>query len=143
MVEIRPYRESDEAAVAALWDEVFPNPSPWNHPQTMIRHKLAVQRELFLVATLDDEIVGTAMGGYDGHRGWVYTVAVHPRNRRQGIGTALMGRVEAELARMGCPKVNLQVRASNQGVVRFYEKLGYQVEERVSMGKLLPQTPVR
>lgn len=136
-VEIRPYSESDKAAVAALWREVFPGSPTWNHPETDIQRKLTVQRELFLVAVLDSEIVGTVMGGYDGHRGWVYYVAVSPRHRRQGIGTALMTRVEEGLAGIGCPKINLQVRASNDPVVSFYERLGYRVEERVSMGKRL------
>ena len=77
------------------------------------------------------------MAGYDGHRGWVYYVAVRPGQRRRGIATALMRRAEEGLARIGCPKLNLQVRASNQAVVAFYRKLGYQVEERVSMAKRL------
>ena len=80
---------------------------------------------------------GTVMGGYDGHRGWVYSLAVVPEVRRRGVGTALMRHVERELAVRGCPKVNLQVLASNAATVAFYEKLGYSVEERVSMGKLL------
>jgi ribosomal protein S18 acetylase RimI-like enzyme len=136
-IEIRSYLDSDEAAVVALWREVFPGSPTWNHPETDIQRKLAVQRELFLVAVLDSEIVGTAMGGYDGHRGWVYYVAVSPRHRRQGIGTALMAGVEEGLIRIGCPKINLQVRASNDRVVSFYEQLGYKVEERVSIGKRL------
>ena len=137
MTQIRPYSESDEAAVAELWRQVFPGSPSWNHPETDIQRKLSVQRELFLVAALGSEIVGTAMAGYDGHRGWVYYVAVSPRHRRQGIGTALMNNVEQRLASLGCPKLNLQVRASNHEVVSFYENLGYEVEERISMGKRL------
>lgn len=137
MLEIRPYSESDEAAVAALWREVFPNAPAWNHPETTIQRKLAVQRELFLVATTDSRIVGTAMGGYDGHRGWVHYVAVSTRHRRHGVGAALMKAVEERLAKMGCPKLNLQIRAEDREVVAFYEALGYRIEERVSMGKLL------
>ena len=136
-VNIRPYSESDEAAVAELWREVFPGSPAWNHPETDIQRKLAMQRELFLVVTLGSEIVGTAMAGYDGHRGWVYYVAVSPRRRRQGIGAGLMAGVEERLARLGCPKLNLQVRASNHEVVSFYEQLGYGIEERISMGKRL------
>ena len=139
-VQIRGYAASDETAVARLWREVFPDSSAWNHPETDIRRKLTVQPELFLVATLDTELVGTAMAGFDGHRGWVYYVAVSPRHRRQGIGRALMREVEERLARLGCPKLNLQVRASNEEVVSFYKKLGYRVEERVSMGKRLPDS---
>lgn len=134
---IRSYSEPDEARVAVLWREVFPGSPSWNQPETDIQRKLAIQRELFLVATIDSELVGTAMAGYDGHRGWVYYVAVSPKHRRQGIGTALMKAVEQRLASMGCPKLNLQVRATNEEVVAFYRKLGYEVEERISMGKRL------
>lgn len=136
-MKIRPYTASDRQAVAALWREVYPDAPAHNHPETDIQRKLAVQRELFFVATEGPELVGTAMAGYDGHRGWVYYVVVSPRHRRQGIGTALMAQVEEGLAGLGCPKLNLQVRATNYEVVRFYEKLGYEVEERVSMGKRL------
>ena len=135
--EIRPFLESDETAVAALWREVFPDAPPRNHPETDMERKLAVQRELFLVAVLGSDIVGTAMAGYDGHRGWVYYVAVSPVHRGQGIGTALMKRAEERLVGLGCPKLNLQVRSSNGGAVAFYEKLGYSVEDRISMGKVL------
>jgi ribosomal protein S18 acetylase RimI-like enzyme len=137
MLEIRPYRESDEAAVGALWRRVFPDAPAWNVPEADIQLKLSVQRELFLVASWENELVGTAMGGYDGHRGWVYYVAVAPGARRRGIGRALMARVEVELAALGCPKLNVQVRGSNRSAVAFYERLGYAVEERISLGKRL------
>ena len=138
---IRPYLESDEAAVAALWREVYPDAPWWNHPETDIRRKLRVQRELFLLALEGDEVVGTSMGGYDGHRGWVHYLVVKPSHQRQGIGTVLMAEVERRLRAMGCPKINLQVRATNDEVVEFYRKLGYAVEERVSMGKRLVEKP--
>jgi ribosomal protein S18 acetylase RimI-like enzyme len=135
-VEIRPYSEADETAVVALWREVFPDSPPWNRPQADIRRKLAIQAEFFYVAAIGSEVVGTAMSGFDGHRGWIYYLAVDPRYRRQGIGTALMQRVERSLQSMGCPKLNLQVRSTNQRVVSFYRKLGYHVERRISMSKL-------
>lgn len=137
-VRIRPYQVADEASVADLWRAVFPGAPAWNRPEEDIRRKLAVQRELFLVAETGGRIVGSAMAGFDGHRGWVYYVAVMPEHRRQGIGTALMAAVERGLAQLGCPKLNLQVRASNEAVVAFYRQLGYSVEERISMGKRLP-----
>lgn len=140
---IRPYVETDERAVAALWRLVFPDTSPWNHPETDIQRKLAVQRDLFLVATVGDDLVGTAMAGYDGHRGWVYYLAVHPEHRRRGIGSALLSRAEQGLASIGCPKLNLQVRDGNEEVIAFYRKLGYQVEERVSLGKRLTPSEAR
>jgi ribosomal protein S18 acetylase RimI-like enzyme len=134
---VRPFEEGDTLAVAALWREVFPDAPPWNEPRRDIERKLSVQRDLFLVACEADRIVGTAMGGYDGHRGWVYYVAVSPAWRRRGIGAALMRAIEDALREMGCPKLNLQVRSSNRGAVDFYARLGYEVEERVSMGKRL------
>ena len=137
VILIRSYLDEDESAVTRLWREVFPSAPTWNRPEDDIRRKLTVQRELFVVAELKGEIVGSAMAGYDGHRGWVYYVAVSPARRRQGIGTALMNDVEQRLARIGCPKLNLQVRVSNEAVVAFYRHLGYEVEERISMGKRL------
>ncbi len=134
---VRPYRESDEQDVVTLWGEVFPDAPAWNDPAGNIRLKLGVQSELFLVAVVKSRAVGTAMAGFDGHRGWVYFVAVEPAHRKRGIGRALMRAVEDGLRRMGCPKLNLQVRASNPTAVRFYERLGYTIEDRVSMGRRL------
>ena len=94
-----------------------------------------MERDLFYVADVDATVIGTVMGGYDGHRGWIYSLAVSPDRRRQGVATALMTHREQALAHRGCPKINLQMLASNQGVVAFYKNLGYKVEERVSMGK--------
>ncbi|MFC1682963.1 GNAT family acetyltransferase [Candidatus Zixiibacteriota bacterium] len=136
-LEIRPFSETDAQAVAALWKQVFSDAPAWNIPEADIDRKLQVQPELFLVAILEGKIVGTAMAGFDGHRGWVYYLAVSPGHRRQGIGTELMRRVEEDLAAMGCPKLNLQVRASNAQAGSFYQRLGYRVEERISMGKRL------
>jgi ribosomal protein S18 acetylase RimI-like enzyme len=136
-MEIRPFHEADESDVIALWKSVFAYPAPHNDPAKIIRDKLAVQRDLFFVAVLDGVVAGTVMGGYDGHRGWIYSLAVNPDVRCRGIGTALMRHIEQELAKRGCPKINLQVLPSNAAVVAFYQKLGYAVEERVSMGKVL------
>jgi ribosomal protein S18 acetylase RimI-like enzyme len=82
-------------------------------------------------------VVGSVMGGYDGHRGWIYALAVKPSHRRRGIASALMHAIERRLAAAGCGKLNLQVRASNSAVIAFYEALGFAVEARVSMGKRL------
>jgi ribosomal protein S18 acetylase RimI-like enzyme len=136
-VEIRPFQENDAATVTALWTSVFGYPAPHNDPANIIRHKLAVQRELFFVGYEAGELAGTVMGGYDGHRGWIYSLAVARAFRRRGFGAALMRHVERELAKLGCLKINLQVLASNVAVVDFYQSVGYQVEERISMGKLL------
>lgn len=134
---IRPYTESDEAGVIWLWREVFPDNPPWNEPKADIQRKLACQRELFLVGEWNGRIVATVIGGFDGHRGWLHLVAVSPDCQRRGFGKRMMNEAEKRLREIGCTKINLQVRASNVGVVSFYNQLGYAVEERVSMGKRL------
>lgn len=138
-LQVRPYAEHDAAQVVRIWETVFPDNPPWNVPAEDIRRKLAVQRSLFLIGERGDEIVGTVMAGFDGHRGWIHRMAVLPEYRRRGFARALMMEVERRLAALGCTKVNLQVRSTNTGVVAFYEKIGYGVEDRVSMGKLLVQ----
>ena len=134
---IRPYHDADELSLVALWAAVLPPNAPHNDPATSLRKKLAADRELLLVAEASGEVAGAVMGGYDGHRGWVYSLAVRPDRRRRGIGTALVRRMETMLAELGCLKVNLQVRTSNAGVVEFYERLGFRVEEILSLGKRL------
>ena len=137
VMTIRSYREADEAQVAALWSDIFPEQRPWNQPPAYIARKLGFQRELFLVGEIDGRVVATVVGGFDGVRGWIYHLAVVPARRRCGYGHAMMEAVERELAALGCPKINLQILPQNTEVAHFYERLGYAVEERVSMGKLL------
>ena len=103
----------------------------------MIDRKLPIQPELFLVAELDGVLVGTVMAGFDGVRGWLHRLAVRNSARRSGAGTALVRSAEAGLSALGCPKVNLQVRSSNEQVVAFYRALGYSIEDRVSLGRQL------
>jgi ribosomal protein S18 acetylase RimI-like enzyme len=134
-IDIRPYHTSDEAAVVALWREVFADDPPHHDPAASIQLKMAVQPELFFVALREGELVGTVMAGFDGHRGWIYRVAVSQEHQRQGIGTALVRRAESELIARGAPKINLQIRATNSQVLGFYQHLGYIAEERISMGK--------
>jgi len=103
----------------------------------MIENKLKVQPELLLVGVAGAELVGAVIAGFDGVRGWIYHLAVLPAWRRRGIATALVRQAEVGLAKLGCSKVNLQVRATNSVVLAFYQSLGYLVEERVSMGRRL------
>jgi ribosomal protein S18 acetylase RimI-like enzyme len=135
-VEIRTYAGADNAAVVALW-QACDLTRPWNDPHKDIARKVAVDDGLFLVGTVDGVIVASVMAGYDGHRGWVNYLAVDPDHRGDGYGRALMAEAEARLAARGCPKVNLQVRATNADVLAFYEHLGYVVDAAVSMGKRL------
>lgn len=136
-LEIRPYRDADHDALVRLWATVFADDPPRNAPDRVIARKRTVQPELLLVAFSDGALVGAVMAGFDGVRGWIHHLAVAPEARRGGVGGALVRVAEAGLARLGCPKVNLQVRAENAGVVAFYRSLGYAVEERLSLGKAL------
>ena len=135
-MNIRSYRETDEAAVVALW-EACNLTRPWNNPQKDIVRKLQVNPEWFLVAELAGQIVGTVMVGYEGHRGWINYLAVAPTHRRAGLGRALMAAAEQRLRAAGCPKINLQVRPDNPEAVAFYERIGFAVEGTISLGKRL------
>ena len=133
---IRPFAAADEDAVVALW-EAAGLTRAWNDPRKDIARKLRIQPEWFLVATIGTEIIGTVMAGYDGHRGWVNYLAVAPTERRSGVGRALMAEVERVLREAGCPKINLQIRATNRAAAGFYEALGYTADDVISLGRRL------
>ena len=133
---IRPFREEDAEAVVALWHACGLT-RPWNDPHQDIARKLAVQRDLFLVGEQEGSVIASVMCGYEGHRGWVNYLAVHPRHQRRGLGALLMARAEELLHAAGCPKLNLQVRASNTEVLAFYRALGYAQDEVIALGKRL------
>ena len=136
-VLILTYQDDDLPAIMVLWEAVFPGDSPGNQAPVAIPQKETFQPGLIFVAEREGEVIGTCMAGYDGHRGWLNAVAVHPDAQRQGIATKLIDHAVDALKALGCPKVNLQVRAGNEAVVAFYKTLGFDVEERVSMGKSL------
>lgn len=138
-VEIRCYQDSDHDAVVALWRQVFEYRDPHQTPEIAIRNKRAQGDDLLLVAVAGACLIGTVMGGYDGHRGWIYSLAVAPSLRRRGVARALLDQLEWALAGRGCMKVNLQVLDGNDRAVAFYRAAGYRVEARVSMGKHLYQ----
>ena len=135
---LRPYRETDESAVLALWRECGLL-RPWNDPRKDIRRKLRVNPEWFLVLERGDALVGSVMAGYEGHRGWINYLAVAPGAQRTGLGRLLMAEAERLLRTAGCPKINLQVRTGNADVIAFYRRLGFVVDDCVSLGKRLEQ----
>ena len=136
-IEIRPYESSsDEMQVVQLWTDCG-LAVPWNNPHRDIQRKLEVQPELFLVGYLTDRIIATVMAGYDGHRGWINYLAVHPDHQAIGIGRCMMAEAESRLRAAGCPKINLQVRRTNAKVIGFYKKIGYKLDDVVSLGKRL------
>lgn len=136
-LQIGTYRATQFAQVRDLWNEAFPDDPPRNRAEAAIPQKLAVQPDLLVVATLDGHVAGTVMAGYDGHRGWLYSLAVRREQRSRGIGRSLVREAERRLAALGCTKVNLQVRGSNERLAGFYEALGFAREERISLGKAL------
>lgn len=136
MIDIRAFRAADEPEVVRLWTECGLTRS-WNDPHKDILRKLSVQPGLFLVGLVDGAIVATAMAGFDGHRGWVNYLAVAEKHRRRGCASRMMQRIEKELEALGCPKLNIQIRAGNAAVVAFYEKLGYARDETIVLGKRL------
>ena len=142
-MQIRPFADADAPALVALW-QVCGLIRDWNDPHLDIARKRGVQPELFLVGAVGDQLVASAMGGYDGHRGWVNYLAVDPAHRHRGYAARLMTRLETLLTDCGCPKLNLQVRTSNAEAVAFYRRLGYVQDEAVSFGKrLIVDGPVR
>jgi ribosomal protein S18 acetylase RimI-like enzyme len=141
-MRIRPYEAGDVAVVIALWRDcglVVPH----NDPVADIRRKLDVAPELFLVGLVDSRLVASVMAGYEGHRGWINYLAVAPSLQGKGYGRQIMEQAEQLLRERGCPKINLQIRATNRRVIEFYERLGFSVDNVVSMGKrLLVDGPV-
>jgi len=138
-MKIRLYEDAkDKLAVISLWKLVFVINLPHHDPFASINRKLSENDDLFFVATTDEnKVIGTIMVGYDGHRGWIYALAVDPKHRKKGIGAMLLAQAEKILKNRNCPKINLQIETWNQEVIEFYRKNGYQVEERISMGKIL------
>ena len=133
---VRQFTSDDKTAVIELWQKCGLI-SPENNPERDIERKLKVNPELFLVGTIDGRVVATAMGGYEGHRGWVNYLAVEPEYRESGFGRLLMEQLEKMLLDIGCPKINLNVRTTNKEVLEFYEIIGYRRDEVITMTKRL------
>ncbi len=135
-MQIRPYQSEDQDAVISLWlacDLV----RPWNDPVKDIRRKVPVGPDLFLVGLLDEKLIASVMAGYEGHRGWLNYLAVAPQHQRRGYGRAIVAEAERLLRQAGCPKINLQVRTPNRQAIEFYRRIGYSIDDVVSMGKRL------
>ena len=136
-MDTRVFTPADTETVVQLWSDCGLT-RPWNDPHKDIARKLSVSPELFLIGTNGQGLLmATVMVGYDGHRGWINYLAVHPAHQRQGHASQLMQQAEQLLTERGCPKLNLQVRAGNEVVIALYESLGYTDDKTVSMGKRL------
>jgi RimJ/RimL family protein N-acetyltransferase len=134
---VRRFQASDGESLIALWLQVLPDSQPWNAPKEALIRKVNRGDGLVFVAEQNGSVVGAVKAGYDGVRGWIYSLAVLPDQRRNGIGRKLLHAAESTLTDLGCPKMNLQVRSSNSEVIEFYQRCGYLVEERASLGKAL------
>lgn len=121
---IRDYAPADFAAVAALWERCG-LVRPWNDPADDVALCLKSGHGAVLVGAAGDAIAATVMVGHDGHRGWVYYLAVDPERGRTGLGRRMMAAAEQWLIQRGLPKLHLMVRAENDAVAAFYRKLGY------------------
>jgi ribosomal protein S18 acetylase RimI-like enzyme len=139
-VTVRLYRAGDEPGLCGLWTDVFGYPEARNAPARVLEQKLRWDDRL-LVAERAGQVLGSLMLGYDGHRGWLYRLAVTPSARRCGLGRALVREAERLLAEIGCPKINLQLHADNEAGASFWAALGYGREPRISMGKDLSGPP--
>ncbi len=136
-MQIRPFHTDDQTAVIQLWNDCG-LVKPQNNPEKDISCKLKIHPELFLIGyDNNDKIIASIMGGYEGHRGWINYLAVHPLQQRCGYARMLMQEIEERLQTLGCPKINLQVRDTNNEVLAFYQAIGYQEDLVISFGKRL------
>lgn len=130
---IRVFRESDREAVKDLW-RACNLTMPQNDPDTDIDLKVRFQPELFFVGECGGKVAATIMAGYDGHRGYMNYVGVHPVYQKKGFGKKMVMFVLSELQKKGSPKVNISVRTTNEKVLAFYRKLGFAEDPVIGMG---------
>ena len=133
---IHNYQPRDEEDVVSLWRECE-LVVPWNNPLTDIARKTADSPHLFFVGRIDEQLVASCMAGYDGHRGWIYFLAVRKAHRHKGLAARLVRHVETKLIELGCPKLELMVRDSNTSVISFYRNIGFKSEPVMVLSKRL------
>jgi ribosomal protein S18 acetylase RimI-like enzyme len=114
--------------VVGLWERAGLT-RPWNDPRADLRRAVDGPASLVLIGVKGDRLIATVMVGHDGHRGWVYYLAVSPEAQREGHGRTMMSAAEAWLRARGIPKLNLMVRSGNQAVGDFYRSLGYEIDD--------------
>jgi len=125
---------NDAAQIVELWNNVGLM-RPWNDPNKDIELSLAAESSMLFKAQKGNVLIGTVMAGYDGHRGWIYYLAVDPAHQKQGVGRKLYDTALDWLKEKGAPKVQILIRADNTDVVSFYEALGFEKSTSVLMGK--------
>jgi ribosomal protein S18 acetylase RimI-like enzyme len=135
-LSVSPITDADVPHVVGLWQRCGLT-RPWNDPSSDIAFARRGPSSTILIGRTGDAIAATAMVGHDGHRGWVYYVAVDPVAQKQGLGRAIMAAAEDWLRQQGIAKVMLMVRPDNRQVQAFYETLGYDEQKRVIYSKWL------
>ena len=135
-IKISTYEESHLSGLEALWKQCLPDDPLWEAADAA-QSASQSQSTIRLVANDGADVIGSVMAGYDGHRGWLYALAVLPDYRFDHIATTLLIEAEKKLRSIGCTKINLQIRSSNAQAQQFYRTLGYATEDRISMGKRL------
>jgi ribosomal protein S18 acetylase RimI-like enzyme len=135
-LDISPLLPGEAEAAVALWEEAGLT-RPWNDPRADIRLALAGPASTVLAGRIDGGLVATAMVGWDGHRGWLYYLAVAKAERRRGYGARMARAAEDWLAARQAPKIQLLIRAENQAVIAFYEALGYRRSDSVMLQRVL------
>ncbi len=135
-MKIREFELNDYDAVIKIWEEAGLTLKP-SDELSEIKRKLERDSDLFLVAEEDGQVVGAVIGAWDGRRGWIYHLAVSPSAQKQGIGLQLMEELETRMRQKGVYKVNLLVERNNSKVINFYERLGYEIDDIIFMGKKL------
>ena len=135
---IDTYSSDDEAAMIQLWQECG-LVVPWNNPLMDIARKTMDSPELFFTGRLNNRLVASCMAGYDGHRGWIYFLAVAKSEQRKGLAAQLVTYVEGKLMELGCPKLELMVRDSNREIIDFYQAIGFDVDPVRVLSKRLQQ----
>lgn len=138
-LQIRPFAIADSADVIALWAEAFPEDPPLNDPAMMLAAKQESQPRGLLVGTVSDQVIAVVMAGYDGHRGWINSLAVRADHRGKGYGKAMLDAAVNDLDARGAVKVNLQIRGGNTRLEQFYQSCGFETELRISMSIITPK----
>ncbi|MGD8353864.1 MAG: GNAT family acetyltransferase [Pseudomonadota bacterium] len=135
-IQIIQFEEIYRKELIGLW-EACDLVRPWNDPGKDIDRVLADKSGRIFLLLENGRLTGSVMAGFDGHRGWVYYLAVDPGDRQKGRGRRLMDHSEDYLRSIGCPKLNLMIRNSNLGAAGFYSRLGYLRDDVAVMSKKL------
>lgn len=127
-MKVRELVAADTSSVVALWNETGLT-RPWNDAAKDFQRALDGSASVVLGVKPFDEVIGTVMVGHDGHRGWIYYLAVARAHQRNGIGSELMRAAEDWLRQIGAVKVQLMVRGDNEAMLDFYDACGYEISE--------------